>query len=244
METLKYFLSAFLCMGFIYFLIIRAMKNTNYMRKAIFSLISGSIITIIFIGGFIYDLSTDNVPYPNGKYDITYFAYLIASIIYTLLFFVIFFIKAHSRKQKFKMVKNKKEKVVPTIKDKKEFVYIIFKLNGNILLNKEIINDIDTYNSLVIKFPHNEFFHDEIVKKFIKDNNLDCSDYKLIGKAIKHDKKDNIYYCYQINLNQKTAFLNDYLEINLTDLVNMNLEEIDKKIIFTSIIQKDFEIDL
>ena len=79
METLKYFLSAFLCMGFIYFLIIRAMKNTNYMRKAIFSLISGSIITLIFIGGFIYDLSTDNVPYPNGKYDITYFAYLIES---------------------------------------------------------------------------------------------------------------------------------------------------------------------
>lgn len=244
MEQLKYFASAFLCMGFIFLLLVRIFKNTNYIRKSIFMLICGGVIILIFIGGFVYDLFTNAIPYPTGKYDITYFAYLIASFFYTALIFIINFVKGHNRRQRFKIKTNQKQKATPTIKDKKEYIYFIFKLNNNILLSKEFNGNDVFYKSINMKFPYGEFFHDEIVKKYINDNELDVNDYKLIGKATKHEKKDIVYFCYQIDLNSKPKKLEDFEEVSLMVLMNYNLEEIDKKIIFNSIVKKDFDIDL
>lgn len=244
MVQLKYFASAFLCMGFIFFLIIRAFKNTNYIRKSVFILISGVVIMLIFIGGFVFDVVTNNVPYPTGKFDITYFAYLIASFFYTTLFFVINFVKGRKGRQRFKVKITKREKVVPTIKDKKEYIYFIFKLNGNILLQKYVKDEVEEYASINMKFPYGEFFHDEIVKKYITDKQLDVVEYKLIGKATKHEKKDNIYYCYEIDLNSKNKELSNFEEISLQNLMNYNINDFDKKIIFTSIVEKNFDINL
>ena len=76
---------------------------------------------------------------------------------------------------------------------KKEYVYIILKYNNSFYLQKKSDKEIITYQNEIIKFGHNDYFHDDVVKQHILKNNLDIISYKYIGKAIKCEKKDNIY---------------------------------------------------
>ena len=122
-------------------------------------------------------------------------------------------------------------------------MYIILKYNNNFLLKKVEEKEDIYYKSIVVKFPHNEFFHDELVNQYIDNNSLDVVSYSQVGKAVKHDKKDMVYYCYKILLNSYPNKL-DLEEVDSYKLINMNLNDMDKKILFTSIVENEFDIKL
>lgn len=238
MEKIKYLLAAFLIMGFIYFLIIRAIKTKNYIRKSIYILISGGVVSLVLVGGLIYDIITDAFLYPNNQFDIYYFIYLIASVFYMLLFFILNYVKGFKLKQRFKSFVYTEKKVIPTIKDKKEYLYIILKYHNNYLLKA---TEDNIYESLTVKFANHDFFHDELIKKVIQEKHWIINNYEFVGKATLTNKKDNIYYCYIVDLQ---ALDNCFEEIKAEQLINIKMNDFNKKIIYTSIIDKNFDINI
>ena len=241
MDTLKFFGGAILLLGFIFFILIRAVSTTNYIRKSFFLFIAGLVLTLFFCGGMVFDIYKNN--FPIFSKSIEYFAFLIVSVAYMILIPLFYFIKGYKRKQRFKNFA-KKEKVVPTIKDKKEFVYIIFKHNDCFYLRKYTEKDEIFYSTITLKFGHNDYFHDEVVKNYIIKNKLDITSYKYIGKAIKSLDKDNVYYCYRIMLNSLPEDFNNYEEVDAYKLLSLNLKEDEKKIIFSSVINEEFNIEI
>lgn len=245
MGTLKMFAAAFIMIGLLYLLFIKIFKNENYIRKAVFITICGGVVTLFFVGGFIYDIINDKYQIEHSVYDINYFSFLIVAIFYQLGFSILYFTLGYKRKQRFKNKAHIKSE--QTINYKKEFIYIILKFESSYLLNKKD----DLYHSLVIKFKHNDFFHDEIVQNLIKELKIEDGSYSYIGKAIKKNssshlknKIDDVYFCYQIVLTSIPKTLEQYSIINNRELVNVRMTDFDKKIIFTSIIDKDFEITI
>ena len=241
MTELKFLGAAILLIGFVYFILIRAINTKNYIRKSFYLLISGIIITLFFVGGIVYDIIKG--VFTSYMYSLTYYMFLIVAIAFMIIVPLIYFIKGYNRKQRFKN-KIKKEKVVPTIKDKKEFVYIIITYEKSFYLEKIIQKDTEIYKGITLKFKHNDFFHDEIIKEYIAKNNLEIESYKYIGKAIKSEKKDDVYYCYKINLNSLPSNYDSFELVDMYKLLTVNLAEDDKKILFTSVIEDDFTIML
>lgn len=242
-NVLKIFGGAFLLIGFFYFILIRAFNTKNYKRKSLYIFISGMIIFLFIMGGMIYDI-VKGLDFKNVQ--IGYFAFPIVSFIFMLFFTIFYYVKGYKARQRFKsnFGKPMKSDNKPTIKNKKENVYIILKYNNNFLLNKVEENDEIFYKGIIIKFPHNEFFHDELVKEFIEKNELDVISYTQIGKATKREKNDIVYYCYKILLNSFPSKLNDLEEVDSYKLVSMNLKDMDKKIIFTSVVENGFDIEI
>ena len=241
MGTIKYFGAAVILIGFFYYIFIRAFSTKNYKRKSLFVFIAGLTITLIFICGMGYDIYKGY--FKILKQDIKYFSFLIVSILYMIIIPLIYLILGNSRKQKFQNNFNKKASS-PTIKEKNEFVYIILKTNNSFYLKKLIVKDDVFYQGIIVKFGRKEYFHDEVVKQFIIENNLDIISYRYIGKAIKKSKVDNVYYCYRVLLNDIPASLNNYELIDAYRLLATNLHEDDKKILFTSVVNEDFNIEL
>ena len=56
MDTLKFFGAAILLLGFIFFILIRAIATNNYIRKSFYLLICGLVMTLFFVGGIMYDI--------------------------------------------------------------------------------------------------------------------------------------------------------------------------------------------
>ena len=225
------FVAAFLLIGFFYFILIRAISTKNYIRKSLFILIGGIFITIIFIIGRIIDIDNP-LPYPNGKFDLEYYAYLIVSTAFMIAIPLIYFVKGKKRRQRFKSGFTK-IKSTPTIKNKKEFLYIIIKYNNNFLLEKHTVDNKDIYKGIVIKFPRNEFFHDELINEFIEKKDLSIDSYKFIGKAINDKKVEEIYYCYKVLVNEINESILSLNEIDSYKLLSIELSDFDKKIAYT-----------
>lgn len=238
----KIICAAFLIISFIYFILVRAINTKNYKRKSFFLFIAGFFIVLIFVIARIIDIG-NLYPYPYGKFDINYYSFLIVSIAYNIIIPSIYYIKGYKRKQRFKS-NFKKQVSAPTIKNKKEFLYIIMRNENDFLLNKKMINDEEIYSGIIIKFPHNEFFHDELIRDFINQFELDYLSYKCIGKVKKDGKIEEVYYCYKIIINEKTSKIEHLSNVNSFELMNKKLSDFDKKILFTSIIEEDFEIKL
>lgn len=241
-EFIKYCIAAFLLLGFFYFIIIRAINTKNYIRKSFYIFICGLVIFLFFIGGIIFDV-IKGLKFENIL--LSYFAFPIVSFLLMAFFTIFYFIKGYKYKQTFKSKYTYKTKqdLKPTIKNKKENLYIILKYNNNFLLKRNEEKEEVYYNGIVVKFPHNEFFHDELVTQYIEKNQLDVISYNQIGKATKREKDDIVYYCYKILLNT-IPNISDLEEIDSYKLVSMNLKEMDKKIIFTSVVENDFDIEI
>lgn len=240
--TLKYFGAAILIIGFIYFLILRAINTKNYKRKSLYVFLSGLPLVIFFIIGRIIDIK-NNYPFPNGEFDLAYYSFLIVSCVFLLFFTCYFYIKGYKLKQKFKSGFIKVDKK-PTIKDKKEYLYIILKHQNDFLLQKKEKDNNNVYYGIKFKFPHHEFFHDELVQEFIQKNNLDVSLYSFAGKAIKDGNVEDVFYCYKIYLNEIPQSLPNLERIDSYNLLNVSLEDFDKRILFTSIVEDNFEIKI
>ena len=82
-QFLKVFLAGVLLIGFIYFILVRAISTKNYIRKSFYMFISGLVIFLFLIGGMIFDFS-------NGlkieNVQMSYFAFPIVSFLFILLF--------------------------------------------------------------------------------------------------------------------------------------------------------------
>lgn len=249
MEVLKEYGAAILSFGLIYFIAIRLFKNQNCMRKALFTFIIGFVLTLLFVIGTIYDYNNITI-LPNFSFFEKYYAFLIVSVLMMIIIPGIYLLLGKSRHQRFKSfqykIKKQKEKVVPTIKDYKGVVYLIFKNENNFLLE----NKKDLYCGIIRNLNSNILFHDEMVKQIIneyeikEDNPNNVIDIKLCGEVKTSTKKDLHYFCYTVDIKNIPESLKEFKSINPYELVNYNLDDLNKQILYHMILRDYFDIKL
>lgn len=247
MNVLKMYGAAILSLGLIFFILMRLFTRHNSMKNSIVALIIGVIISSI-IGTFMIIDYENGIKYPFS-FNSTYYAFIITSVALTIFSPIICLIIGKTKKQKLKDLSKEyqkaKPKPQPTINDEVDNLYLAFKHDGNFLLKEMERNGIIEYTSLIVKFPKNSFFHDDLIGKVIDDLKLDINTYKFVGEALKKgEKKDENYYCYIIDINEITEKIDDYKEISTLELYNYNLSDFNKQIIYHMILQDNFKIEV
>ena len=246
---LRYAGAALIGLGFIYLIVIRLFNNFNHVKKALVAFITGIILTLAIVVGIIIDDFNLKLSLKN----LWYYAFLIVSILMMLIIPTVLFVLGKSRHQQFRNYHNKiakqKQKVTPTIKDKEEYVYYVFKCKDHYLLKAKMVDGTEYYYSESVKL-NKILFHDEMVKELI--NKYDLCEYnannvleaKQIGEALIKGKKDKHYYCYLIELDDKVKSLDDYEMISAYDLFRYNMEDFDKKVLFHIILKEPFNVEM
>ncbi len=240
-DTLKIFIAAILMLGLIFFIGNRAIRVENKKRKALYIGIFGLVISnFFFIGYFIEkEVLDDNLA---SQVDLDFF---MVGIILTIFFVVYYVIVGFSRRYQFSSFKAPKEKQVPTIKNKQQHLYIVFRYNNSFILRE--IKEKDEYvhyAGLEIKFPNKEYFHDEFSKKVLSDMKINIGNMFQIGTATVHEKKDQVYYCYIVDINELLPNMDGYKEIQITELIKYQMNDFDKSILYRIILRETFDIEI
>ena len=127
-----------------------------------------------------------------------------------------------------------KTKIVYTLKEKVENVYVLFRYEGSLYVLK------DKNTGINYKLKKTEFVDDVVSKIVSKYTSNFEKDYDKLGTIIrKIDKIDNIYYCYVIDVNES---LDDSLftAVDGFRVNEMNISDLDKFIIIKSLIGLEF----
>ena len=251
---LKLYGAALIGYGFIYFVVLRLYNNPNFKKMSFVSLIVGATLLVITIAGIVYDYIRNKIIIPFSFLQ-PYYAFLVMCIFMMVIIPLVFYSMGKSRHQTFRMFAYKREKQKshkePTIKDKIEAVYVCFIHNGNYLLRQVKVNDTNFYTSYIVNLNKNILFHDEMVLSIIE--NLGLKDkfedekilYNLAGEVTVHNnKKDLHYYCYTIELDEIPVALKDYIEISPYELMNYNLNDFDKQVLYHIVLRDYFKIEL
>ncbi len=252
-QLLKLYGAGLLGYGFIFFVILRLYNSKNYLRMALASLITGLSLIILTILGIMFDSFREGALFVAYSFIQPYYVFFNVAILLTFALSLTFFIMGKKRRQSFRSFPYKVKKTtkpIPTIVDEHEFVYVVFKRNDNYLLKKIKVSGEDYYTTLIEKLNNKIFFHDEMIKHIIgqfglreESHNHDVN-YKLVGEVTKHEKIDNHYYCYVVNVEEINDKLRDYVEINPYDLINYQMNDFDKQILYHIILKDYFKIEL
>lgn len=247
MEIFKVILGSFLVIGLLFFIFIRAVKPNpgykGYIKKGIWILIFGAFLCIFFLFGIIYDKA--NKANITGSDKIKYYSLPLMTVCFTLSASLVYFFKGR-RKNKTKPARSKE--IMP-----KTGIYLLFKYEGKILLKKES----DKYRGLFLKlcFRKNAkdcyLIDEEVVSCDKKDDAFSLLKNILFKNLIEYDELSYIgaathkkikYKCYMINLSSVPALLKSWEMFDLNDLLEIDINESDKEIIYTSIVKDDFDI--
>lgn len=252
LKLIKLYGAALIGYGFIFFVVLRLCNTSNFKRKALASLITGVVLISLTIVAIVIDTNKQGAIFVDFSFIEPYYVFFLASILLTSVISGIYLILGFTRHQKFAYYKAKidasKVKVTPTIKDKKEFVYVVFSKGNNILLRKESIKGEDYYSGLSVALNKKILFHDEMIKQIMRDYDIITDDrftsFKEIGEVLVEGKIDKHYYCYNVVVDEFNQKLNEFEEISAYDLVNYNLSELDKQILYHYILKDHFDIKL
>lgn len=248
-EFLKNAGAALIGLGFIYFVVIRLFTNFNHLKKSLVALIVGLVQTAIIVIAIILD----GFNYPLDLTHLWYYAFLIVSVLLMIVIPIIYLAIGKSRHQRFRnyhlKIKKQQEKVVPTIKEKDEYVYYVFKCKEHYLLKSKVVEGNKLYYSEQEKL-NKIIFHDEMINNLIEKYQLNVFNKEnvilteQIGEVLVKGKKDKHFYCYLIEIEESVDTLNEYEMISAYDLFRYNMEDFDKKILFHIILKEKFKIEM
>ncbi len=238
-NILRVVLSSFLVVGLIYFILNNAVSTSNYKVKGLAFIITGVIIFIATLIGFLYDLKM-------GKYmDFEYFIFPIMNILQMSIYTIYFFTSSKKYHHKIGNYKNRIDTKVH------KYLYVLISFDNDLYLDRDIIkskfkNEIPKtkYKGLKIKFDKGVYFHDEMITKFIEETGLKTYSVNLVGQADIQGKKYQEVFCYNVVVFEKTPFLDTLSKVSKYDIMNCDMEDNDKKIILNMLVSKNFEIKM
>lgn len=214
------------------FLILNGIVSTyNYKKRAVIMLIFGLVLTLIFTSVYIIDLKLQeniNVDYitPN---KLTYFSLIGVSLLYTIILFIHFYKKGKYLRQNF-------SGRVKTILDKKEYLYLLYRYQDNLYLEKE------KHSGFIYKLGSKDFHDDVILKVASKFKTVVKADnMERIGTYTIKGEKDNVYYCYLITCDEKVDS-KDYLAFDRRKVINLDFSNLDRQIIFRMLLREGFDV--
>jgi len=246
--------AAFIGYLMIFFIALRIQNNSNNMKKALLSLFLGLGILSLNIIAVVLDYLLYGFQEDYLEAMSPYFGFPIMALVFVIVVPLVFFIIGKKNNQKLsnshtklqKEIKRNEEKPKPVLKDEIEYLYLALKYDDKFYLKEVEVNGNKEYGGLAIKFPSDEYFHDEFIKEVIQSFGLDVTSYHLAGTAIqkKNDSKNIKYYVYQIDLYSITDKINDLVGVSPVVLYGFNLSEMNKKILFHVVLRDYFEIEL
>ncbi len=246
LQLLKLYGGAILGYGFIYFVALRLWRTSNCKKMAIRSLIVGSILSLLTFGGILFDAIRNNSFIVNYSLTEPYFVFINTIVLMTIIISLVFYLLGFRRKQKFVSFKApKQEAVKPTINDYKDNIIVVFMHNNNFLLDKKD----DLYSTYKEKL-NKTIFHDEAIVKIIGEFDIrEVSQhfeikYESVGEVTVKGKVDNNYYCYKVEVDEIPNKLKDYVEVSPFDLVNYNISELDKQVLYHVVLKEKFKIEM
>ncbi len=240
-NNLKAYGAAILLIGLIFFIGNRAIHTANHKRKALYIGIFGLVIIVFFgLGYFIEKYAYLDLISANQD-----LIFLIVTVVITVSFVTYDIIKGFSRREQFASFQKPKEKQIPTIKNKQQYLYFVFRYQDSFILREiEEKNQPIHYTGYVIKFPKGEFFHDEFSSKILEEMHIDSKYAKKIGTATIHENKDQVYYCYVVDLENEFQDMTGFKTIKMQDLIHYSMNSFDKSILYRVILREDFDIEM
>ena len=217
------FLRMLVIVSFVMFVTRQIVKEKHIKTKGITYLIVSLSLTLVGVVSLIIDLNTYLI-----FEDMWYYILFIASCLIYVIGAIIVLVKSKN------FAGPVKTKIVYTLKEKVENVYVLFRYEGSLYVLK------DKNTGINYKLKKTEFVDDVVSKIVSKYTSNFEKDYDKLGTIIrKIDKIDNIYYCYVIDVNES---LDDSLFIAVDGFrVNeMNISDLDKFIIIKSLIGLEF----
>jgi len=223
-EYILDFFKMFVLVSFVMFITRGIMKEKHMRLKGIVYLVVSSVLCVAGLIALVVDIN-------YWLYNEDMFLYIFFSA--SALIYVCYAISIIIKSKKFGgPVKNK---VVFTLREKIEHIYILYKYEGSFYVLK------NTNTGVSYKMKKTEFSDDVVSKlnnKYIGNNNLDVD--KLGNVTTKTENIDNVYYCYVINvespLNEEVFTELDNLNVN-----NMDISGLDKYIIIKCLIGASFD---
>lgn len=217
--------TAIAVIGLLFLIFNNIITTYNYKKRAIYNLIFGLVLTLIFATSYILDYFV----FKKVLDKIIYFSFILVSVFYTSFLCSKYFRKG-------KMLRQNISGRVKTVLDKKEYLYIVYAHENEVYLEKE------KHHGIVYKMDNRDF-HDEVIKKLNNKYNVSCFEENIekIGEYTIKDKKDIIYHCYYIGINDK--MVNDeYVSFDKKDVIRLDFEHIDRQIIFRILLREFFDV--
>ncbi len=218
-------IAALAIVGLLFLILSGIVSKYRYKARALVFLIFGLVLSLIFLGTYLIDVSMNKIQYSL----LHYYSFIGAPLLYTIILVPILFNKGRRHYERGIKVK--------TILDKKDVLYILYDYNDCIYLNNH--HQGITYNL------GKKDFHDDVIKKIankykssIKEENIE-----KIGEYIIKGKKDTIYHCYYAKLD-KELVQNDYSLYNKVEVVNLNFNNLDRQIIFRILLKENFKVEI
>lgn len=249
---LKTVFGSLIALGLLFFIFIRALSPLNNYRKALWVFVFGCVVILFFAIGIIYDY------HHYVKFNWPYFILPLTAVFFTLLLSVIFLIMGKKRHQRFAnpIIRRKAPQKAAIFIVKEERYYLIFRYEGKILLTKAA--DKDIYRGFKVKcsfqkggmedlsfkegIKTNTIWHkkEDLLDKILRANAFAYREIHFLGSAIIAKAK---YACFKIVLTALPPCLQNCFLFDMEELLNVNLERADKKIIYTSVVNVNFDID-
>lgn len=210
------------------FLILNGIINTaNFKKRALINFIFGGVLTTLYTVVFILDKQTTTI-----YTDLEYLSFILSSLLYTLIISISQYIKGVNKRQRF----TDKYK---TVLDKKEYLYLLYRFENNVYLEKE------NHSGIVIKLGKRDFHDEKIIgesRKYSLIINED--DFEKIGEYIVKNKKgkDDVYHCYLVTLKEELKSM-EYIPFDKKEIVNLDFSSIDRQIIFRILLQEKFKVE-
>ena len=222
-EYIILFLKMLVIVSFIMFVTRQIVKEKHIKTKGLVYLIVSLSLTLIGVVTLIIDLNNylifDNIWY--------YILFIGSALIYVI---GAIFVLIKSKK----FAGPVKNKVVFTLHDKIENVYVLFKHQGSLYVLK------DKNTGINYKLKNTEFVDDVVNKIVSKYTNNLSRDYDKLGTITRNiDKKDNVYYCYVIETEEPLDY-NAFSVVDGLKVNEMDISDLDKYIIIKSLIGIDF----
>lgn len=216
--------AAILILGVTFLILNGALREKTSKTKGIVYICVSIFYSLLFLGAYIIDIN-NAIIYPER-----YYMYFIGSGILFMLTFGL--PNIFSRKAKFVPLKENK-KMVYTYKEKEEHLYVVFKSQSKVFLNKDLCG-ID------LRLKRNEFTEDALSKVLDEYKAVPLYDVERIGMVtVKGDHKDLVYYCYLIDVLELSK--KDLEAVDVYELVNIDIPETDKYIIFNCLRGEEFD---
>lgn len=228
-DVFKDFISTTLVLGLIFFIVNGIIKTSNIRMRALVFLLFGISLFLIFLISLIIDYEGGNLL----KYYSKHLLYIFSSLLIALFVSIPMFITAN--KNYIRLRNPIKSKVNY---HEKEYLYIIYKYNDHIILE-----DKNGKYSGIISLMKNSYFHDESLKKY--NNKLGINDYtaNMLGTVNVKGKKNNLYYCYLVNINNNISN-SKFKEINQYQLLSLNIDDFNKQVLLRMMIGEKFELEM
>lgn len=213
----------------IVFIVNGAFTNKHIFIRGIAVSVTSFILFALGLISFIVDFNSDN---ENTFINIV--INNIGSLSFTIfsLGYLIFGITLIFKKNKF--AKNIKKKMIYTYHEKEEYIYVLFKNNDHIFLTE---NDNSIYK---VKMKKSEFA-DDLLIKITQKYSLDIiSGTDRLGIITeKGEKKDNVYYCYILDINNQ--MIEKFIKFDVSRISSLDVSRIDKLIIIKLLMGKEFD---